>query len=238
MIIQETKVKGKLCLSVHPLDFLSVSENNYNWRSCHALDGDYRSGNLEYMLDETTIVCYLKGENEEAYLQRFPDNVKWNDKKWRMLLFCGPHDNLLMAGRQYPMFSRPALDIVFSAYYQSMKLNRGYSSWVNDYVNKWPSSLGYEIDLDHKYICIQRKLYYMFDLIISNGHHLFYNDLLHSSYYTPYYCWKERYESYDVSELRMRIGRSAICPCCGKEYITDSSTMVCDNCWFDEEEKE
>ena len=38
-LIQEDKVTGKLCFSIHPLDFLSTSETTYNWRSCHALDG-------------------------------------------------------------------------------------------------------------------------------------------------------------------------------------------------------
>jgi hypothetical protein len=32
MIIQEDKVEGHLCFSVHPLHFLSTSENTYNWR--------------------------------------------------------------------------------------------------------------------------------------------------------------------------------------------------------------
>ena len=40
LLIQENKIKGKLCFSVHPLDFLSSSENTYNWRSCHALDNN------------------------------------------------------------------------------------------------------------------------------------------------------------------------------------------------------
>ena len=35
MIIQENKLTGYLCLSVHPLDYLSSSENQCNWRSCH-----------------------------------------------------------------------------------------------------------------------------------------------------------------------------------------------------------
>ena len=64
-IIQEDKIEGTLCLSVHPLDYLSASENTYNWRSCHALDGDYRSGNLSYMVDNSTILCYLKADNDE-----------------------------------------------------------------------------------------------------------------------------------------------------------------------------
>jgi hypothetical protein len=57
MIIQEDKISGTLCMSVHPLDFLSSSENTYHWRSCHSLDGDYRAGNLSYMLDSSTVIC-------------------------------------------------------------------------------------------------------------------------------------------------------------------------------------
>lgn len=77
MLIQENCVSGRLCLSVHPLDYLSASENNHNWRSCHALDGDYRSGNLSYMVDSSTIMCYIKTKDNEI-LPNFPDTVPWN----------------------------------------------------------------------------------------------------------------------------------------------------------------
>lgn len=87
-LIQENKVEGYLCLSVHPLDFLSSSENNYKWRSCHALDGEYRAGNLSYMTDTTTFMCYLKGDDEDKeILPHFPSSVPWNSKKWRTLMY-------------------------------------------------------------------------------------------------------------------------------------------------------
>ena len=73
MIIQEDKVEGTLCLSVHPLDFLSASENNHNWRSCHALDGEYRAGNLSYMTDSCTIMCYLKSDKDEKLPKYIPN---------------------------------------------------------------------------------------------------------------------------------------------------------------------
>ena len=38
-MVQKNKVCGKLCISIHPLDYLSTSETTHNWRSCHALDG-------------------------------------------------------------------------------------------------------------------------------------------------------------------------------------------------------
>ena len=59
MIVQENKLTGYFCMSVHPLDYLSSSENQYKWRSCHALNGDYRAGNLSYMCDKSTVICYI-----------------------------------------------------------------------------------------------------------------------------------------------------------------------------------
>jgi hypothetical protein len=74
-IIQEDKIEGYLCFSIHPLDFLSSSENTYNWRSCHSLDGQYRAGNLSYMCDQSTMIVYLRAE-EDVQLPHFPEGIK------------------------------------------------------------------------------------------------------------------------------------------------------------------
>ena len=108
-IIQQGSITGTLCLSVHPLDYLSMSENTYNWRSCHALDGCHRAGNLSYMLDNCTMVCYIRGD-KPVKLPRFPSQVPWNNKKWRVLLYVSPNRELWFAGRQYPFASDYALN--------------------------------------------------------------------------------------------------------------------------------
>ena len=95
--IQKQKMTGTLCFSVHPLDFLSISENAENWRSCHALNGDYRSGNLEYMTNESTFVAYIKTD-EDKILPRFPNWLPWNSKKWRTLMFLSNDYSILFAG--------------------------------------------------------------------------------------------------------------------------------------------
>ena len=73
--IQEDKIEGYLFFSVDPLDFLTISENNSHWDSCHALDRDYRAGNLSYMLDKTTIVAYLADDKKEN-LRALPDGIE------------------------------------------------------------------------------------------------------------------------------------------------------------------
>ena len=112
MLIQSNKVTGKLCISVHPLDFLSASENNHSWRSCHALDGEYRVGNVSYMMDDCTFMAYLKSNGPDVKLPHFPEDVPWNDKKWRCYFYLDRKNGIVYAAKQYPFFSQKALDLI------------------------------------------------------------------------------------------------------------------------------
>ena len=127
MLIQSNKVTGKLCISVHPLDFLSASENNHSWRSCHALDGEYRVGNVSYMLDECTFMAYLKSD-DEAQLPHFPEDVPWNDKKWRCYFYIDRFNQIVYAAKQYPFFSESALNYIS----EILKYKFGYF-WTPQY---------------------------------------------------------------------------------------------------------
>lgn len=130
MLIQSNKVSGKLCLSVHPLDFLSASENNHSWRSCHALDGEYRVGNVSYMMDDCTFIAYLKSDAPDTKLPHFPEDVPWNDKKWRCYFYVDRKNQMIYAARQYPFFSQKALDLVA----EIIRTKFGFF-WSEDYKN-------------------------------------------------------------------------------------------------------
>lgn len=107
--IQKDKVSGYLFLSVDPRDYLTLSENNNHWRSCHSLDGDYREGNLNYMVDSVTVVAYLADSIcFDTKLRCCPEGVTWNNKKWRMLIHIN-EDGGVYYGRQYPFFSEMML---------------------------------------------------------------------------------------------------------------------------------
>lgn len=46
-------------LSVHPCDYLEMSNTSNSWSSCHNIeDGCYRAGTLSYMLDPSTMIFY------------------------------------------------------------------------------------------------------------------------------------------------------------------------------------
>lgn len=228
MIIQEDKVSGTLCISVHPLDFLSSSENTYNWRSCHALDGEYRAGNFSYMMDSSTIMCYLKGPND-VKLPNFPNSVLWNSKKWRMLLFLSPSWDVMFAGRQYPFFSRTALDMVMMELRN--RITTGYwSEWHNDMLDSFHYK-EHNADggsLMWSYICLNNELYKLCDVVQDGRHSLHFNDLLRSSCYVPYYSFKY-YRP--VGEIpKVLVGAEAPCLMCGHNHMVSTDSLLCEEC--------
>lgn len=232
--VQKNKLEGTLMLSVHPLDFLSSSENTYKWRSCHALDGEYRAGNLSYMVDSSTIICYIKGE-DEMKLPNFPEDVLWNSKKWRMLLFTNAEDSLLFAGKQYPFEVEDILNKIKENYLKSM--NKGwsiedFSSWHNDFARPTITyANGEDCEdkqvADYTYYFINNGIYKRTNIIkdIKGSYH--FNDLLRSSTYVPYYCWlKTHYNPI----YKIKIGGTTSCLRCGEDIICSTDTMLCESC--------
>jgi hypothetical protein len=235
MILQEDKITGTLCLSVHPLDFLSVSENTYHWRSCHALDGDYRSGNLQYMVDKSTIVCYLRGADGQK-LPNFPNEVPWNSKKWRMLLFLSENQTSMFAGRQYPFFSPSAMDVVQELLLNSLnKRVRAWTPWYNDYIKLFErhnDNTVWDDDRDNalwcRHVCMHRSIYPINEIIKEPKRPLFFNDLTESSFYIPYYSWNR----YGNAEVVFNIGDTVPCPCCdGIHELDTPEIMQCSQCY-------
>jgi hypothetical protein len=230
VIIQEDKIEGTLCLSVHPLDYLSSSENTYNWRSCHALNGDYRAGNLSYMGDRSTVICYLKGA-DGVILPNFPNDVLWNSKKWRTLLFFSEDLNMILAGRQYPFSSKEGLDLLLKEIRKIFKSDdRFYADWDNEYIttknlkNNW---------LEGRYVPYRGKLFEMSEFIQDESN-LHFNDLLESScYITPYYSTaRNMWGNFPLYTIpHFHIGSQVKCLRCEEEYLEHSESFVCDNCY-------
>ena len=235
MLIQEDKVSGIFCISVDPRDFLSASENCYHWRSCHALDGDFRAGNLSYLLDSSTVICYLKKPDEMVKLPRFPEDVPWNSKKWRMWLYMSDNHDAMFAGRQYPFFSETALRHARQTLLTSLNKNCYYwSGWYNDYLTSFPRDSNKpcsysDLDLNGRYISMNHRIFRTRDLI-TDGSELHFNDLTDSSFYVPYYCW---FRTMSPS-VHFNIGADVPCTRCnGKHYINRSNLLVCDPCELD-----
>lgn len=245
-IIQENKIRGTLCFSVHPLDFLSSSENTYNWRSCHALDGEYRAGNLSYMTDKCTFMVYLKGADNQKLYGFGP--VEWNSKKWRMLIHAAEDDSIMFAGRQYPFSSKSGIDTVLNIYNNLMVIGPKekpwiatwfkYGGWRADYVDSYvPYDATNAEDTRHlaaRYIVYDNQLVDISKVVQEGLNCLNYNDILQSTCYLyPYYAIYDPYGYHSVNNLLAHpviVGEEVLCLHCGKELISDPETMRCNDC--------
>lgn len=240
-LIQENKVEGYLVFSVHPLDFLSSSENCFNWRSCHALDGEYRAGNLSYMCDKSTIVCYLRSEDEKVKLPHFPEDVLWNNKKWRMLIHFSDDLEVAFAGRQYPFTSPGALEVVREVLFvpNGGEIDYGFfskqtkwSHWHNDYLEDFEYQEFSEDDangiLPASYMVLSHKIFQIEKIVKDAENSRHFNDLLKSSCYEkPYYIFKKKWISED---LKFNIGKEIKCLRCGENTIDGMDSMMCPDC--------
>lgn len=81
-------------LSIHPCDFLEMSNRDNEWHSCHKLNGGlYQSGCLSYMCNEVSMVFYTVDNNIKDHFYRYP-------KIHREMFFF--KDGYLFQSRLYP----------------------------------------------------------------------------------------------------------------------------------------
>lgn len=229
--IQAGKIRGKLYLSVHPLDFLSSSENNNKWTSCHSLDGDYRCGNLSYMVDNCTAVCYLANEKQEQ-LKQFPLGLLWNSKKWRRLLHFSHYPlnrgrgDIVYLGRPYP-FNNFAIDIELKA------------CLFNPRTPVIPITCEPNLDEHYLDLGIATSMRY---LTSSHNDFIGYNDLVYSTLYKPTaWMYKFDYDRYTSAQLcnpytcleslRITIGESVPCLIAGCNHkLHYGDKIICETC--------
>ena len=95
-----------LCLSIHPQDYLTVSQGN-NWETCFAIEGEFRSSISATMLSRDSVVTYiLKDEDYEAMITRH----EIPDKVWRTFVIINPAQ--LYLTQTYPFYSKQLFGIL------------------------------------------------------------------------------------------------------------------------------
>lgn len=79
-------MNSEIILSIHPLDFMTMSDNTSNWSSCMSWNnfGSYRCGTVEMMNSASIVIAYSAAKEP---MDLFDDSkeYKWNDKTWREL---------------------------------------------------------------------------------------------------------------------------------------------------------
>lgn len=142
--ILNTKVlKGTLCLSIHPLDYMTMSDNDYGWSSCMTWKdyGCYRQGTVEMMNSPMVVVGYLKGSQNMNLLsccKESADYFEWHNKKWRSLYII--NKDIITSIRSYPYKSKSIDEAAISwlAELAKEKWNIDFSSKSYDYEDEDP----------------------------------------------------------------------------------------------------
>lgn len=90
-ILNQKKFTGELHLSIHPLDYMTSSDNACDWTSCMSWmdEGAYRQGTVEMMNSPMVVVAYLTSK-ESMHLFNQSDSSFWNNKKWREYIIVTP----------------------------------------------------------------------------------------------------------------------------------------------------
>ena len=171
MLFNSAKMTGNLCLSIHPLDYITMSENDEGWSSCMNWhdEGCYRRGTIEMMNSKYVLVAYVKSENNEIYMGN--DN-HWNSKKWRSLFYLDK--DIITSIKGYP-YQHPALvKVIIEKLEELAEANLGYMyghklrksdgedsylMWDEEAVNYWYTD---------KYFHFVTNWYGMYYFILSN----------------------------------------------------------------------
>ena len=118
--LNQKKLKGELVLSIHPLDFMTMSDNDCGWSSCMSWQeyGEYRQGTVEMMNSPMVVIAYLKSSQDMRI-----GGHNWSNKKWRQLFVV---DEDLIAGvKEYPYYNKEITNAVIDWLKELAKTNLG-----------------------------------------------------------------------------------------------------------------
>ena len=134
-------IKRHTVLSINPMDYLTMSFGN-SWASCHTIDkenkrdmensyeGMYSSGTMSYMLDGSSMVCYVVDASYDG------NDYYTQDKINRQMFHWG--QDKLVQGRLYPQSN----DYNGTAYEPYRKMVQEIMSVIFDFPNLWKVKKG------------------------------------------------------------------------------------------------
>ena len=254
-IIQQDNITGYFCVSIHPMDFISASENISKWHSCHALDGIYKAGNLSYIADNCTLMCYLRSENQ-VNLPNFPEDMRWNNKKWRMFFHVDEKDTILFTSRPYPFETEGVYDYLTKALNDICRIsNIFWDRFQRNYITY--NSKGQKLMCNLIYLnnCAKK----LEKIVFQNTYNLAYIDILFNDNSRNFVRWCYSHKifwwvpsEYTADRLgiytkfvsddetlsagtatgdeQIKIGAKVLCPICQKEPLMEGGYFYCEDC--------
>ena len=129
-VLNQKNIGGTLTLSIHPMDYMTMSDNDITWESCMSWrnEGGYRQGTVEMMNSSCVIVAYLSSETDMKVWphrgDRTSDDV-WNNKKWRQLFVV--NEDAILSVKDYPYHNSDLTKMVVRWIRDLAKENLGWN---------------------------------------------------------------------------------------------------------------
>ncbi len=237
MLLNVKKISGNLSLSIHPLDYMTMSDNDCNWESCMSWRnyGSYRQGTVEMMNSPYVVVAYLSSETPMRFFDK-----EWNNKKWRSLYVV--HPDFIGNIKGYP-YQIPELDkIVINKLKKMIAMN--FNCVYGD-VKEYSYDKCFESD--HGEVNLSFFTNYMYnDFGALDSHYGCVREDDHATKYIritysgPYQCMICGNTNVDILEegklICANCDTSITCDDCGRAlsedevYYTHYGTAVCEEC--------
>ena len=220
-VLNQKSLKGQLCISIHPLDYMTMSANECGWTSCMDWtdEGEYRRGTVEMMNSPMVVVAYLTAKDPYRV-----GKLDWSNKKWRQLFVV--NEDIITGVKAYPYYNENLEKAVCEWLRDLAKENLGWT-YADQYIEYWHSQTTNVLD---KPIRITFHTGVMYNDFGTVDHHGFINPEINSEYHCTYsgvancMCCGEADNEFDSSEHAltcMECEHTMRCYDCGTTYDVD-----------------
>lgn len=184
-------------LSIHPMDFMTASDNNANWNSCLSWlhTGSYRAGTIELMNSPIVISAHINTAHNPLI---FP-TTSWPSKRWRQFFIVSREIILPITAYPYANYELTALILDYLKELAENTFKVKYTDKPKEVENGYYKNL---------FICL-------------NTHHM-YNDIEAEGDNYIAYINKENL----TGEITKNYSGTLTCILCGNPINTVSSTRL------------
>jgi len=225
-----THTTSNLIISIHPIDFITLSDNNSNWTSClnWEREGCYSNGTIELLNSNMAVVCYIENPNTKYFINPKSSQYIAPNKMWRTIGYI--HKKIILIGKSYPFsdddMSQRCLKILENLVYKNLKWryhfhNQEYKDTVyfennNDLHHGSMEEIKYMIDSYDK-ACLGNHIFL--------GSNNLYNDIV-ADPLNKYYCSRNKVNG----NLFLNVSGKCSCLICGEVIDEYGSSKICPKC--------
>lgn len=202
MLVQSLKKDNfEVTLSIHPLDYITMSDNAIGWHTCMSwsTEGDYHAGTVEMMNSTCVIVAYIAQKDNKLF-------NGWNSKRWRQLFIVTP--SCIIASCPYPFSAPHYTHSIFNVLRELAEKNLGW------HFNNKLREIG---DVEHDWLCEHTE---------DDGAFMYIDYLEKSD--TCAIAFRAQNEMPEQPVIPY--SGAAMCMVCGEEWIEEGESHLCPHC--------